>query len=252
MIILDELDYAKSLLKSYNYPKLKNLSILAKYFKYLGDKPATIRKKLIEYCHKNAFEWNDTLADWKIDSALGSIKNYKLRVPIAVPITKKEIENIKAVDNYDLEKFLFVLLAYAKILKYNEVRIKPRKKPKPIGFFYVNERSSILFRVAHVGMGLKERGKALGYLYDNNYIDIGGYGSFILKYQEENSEVEVMVYDYNNIVLYYQRIKGEKIAGCECGRLFLKKTSRHSLCPVCWKEKRRGDDKNRKREKRSQ
>jgi hypothetical protein len=238
VIILDELEYAKTLIEDKQYPKLKNLVIIAKYLKYNGDKPAVIKNKLISYCKENALNWNETMGEWKIYTAIKETKKHKLRIPISIPITKREIENIRLVNNYELEKFLFVLLVYAKILKYNDTRIKPRKKPQTLGFLYVNEKVTKLFKEAHLNVRKDIRQKYLQELYSLGYIDQTNRGSFVVKYGCDESDMELTIIDYNNIVLYYQRLCGEKIAGCECGKLFLKKTSRHSLCPICWKKKR--------------
>jgi hypothetical protein len=181
--------------------------------------------------------WNETTGDWKIRTAIKETKKHRLRVPIAIPVTKKEIENIKSVKNYELEKFLFVLLVYAKILKYNDTRIKPRKKSPSLGFLYVSEKIIRLFKEAHLNVRKEMRQKYLQELYSAGYIDQTGHGAFVVKYGCDESDMELMISDYNNIVLYYQRLHGEKIAGCECGKLFLKKTQRQSMCPTCWKKK---------------
>lgn len=241
VIILDELEYAKTLIEDKQYPKLKNLIIIAKYLKYNGDKPAVIKDKLISYCKENALNWNETIGESKLNKALKETKKHRLRTPIPIPITKKEIENIRLVKNYALEKFLFVLLAYAKILKYNDTRIKPRKKPQTLGFLYVNEKITKLFKEAHLNVRKDTRQKYLQELYSLGYIDLTNRGSFVVKYGCDESDMEIVISDYNSIVLYYQRLHGEKIAGCECGKLFLKKTQRQSMCPTCWKKKRLRD-----------
>jgi len=250
-IILDELEYAKTLIEDKQYPKLKNLIIIAKYLKYNGDKPAVIKNKLIDYCKKNALNWNEATGWWIINTALKETKKHRLRIPIPIPVTKKEIENIKSIKNYGLEKFLFVLLVYAKILKYNDTRIKPRKKPQFLGFLYVSEKITKLFKEAHLNVRKEMRQKYLQELYSAGYIDQTGHGAFVVKYGCDESDMELMISDYNNIVLYYQRLCGEKVAGCECGKLFLKKTSRSSLCPRCWKKKRLRENVENMRKNRS-
>jgi hypothetical protein len=71
LIILDENQYAQQLLETKkDYPKLRNLIVLAKYYKSLGDKPKTIKEKLIEYCLQRDKFWNESVQGWKLKIAI--------------------------------------------------------------------------------------------------------------------------------------------------------------------------------------
>lgn len=218
--------------------KLKDLVLLAKYFSYEGLTTQEIRNQLKLLCRKVDYTWNETTQDWKIKVALREMKKRTIRTAIPIPITVDEVEKIKKINDYALEKILFVLLVYGKILKYNNTRIKPKRKPVLLGLFYVNESSTNIFSVARVEVRKKQRNEMMHRLYDSGYIDATKYNGFLLKYVYENSPTAFMVEDYENIILYYQREKGEKISGCSCGRLFLAKTSRDGLCHKCKQEKR--------------
>ena len=105
-------------------------------------------------------------------------------------------------------------MVYAKILKYNDTIIKPRRKPRILGLFYVNEKANNIFSVARVSMNKKERNNSLHKLYNLGYLDATKYSGFLIKYIYETSSTIFEVTDYDNIVLYYQREHGEKIVGC--------------------------------------
>jgi len=241
-IILDELAYAKTLLKTKNfgnYIKLRDLVLLAKYFYYSGMDTRETKKQLRVLCKNVDKDWNETTQGWKLKVSIRESKKRRLRTPMPVPITKAELDKIKEIKNYVLEKILFIFLCYSKILKYNTVIIKPRKKPILLGLFYANERAGNIFNVAKVDVRKKQRNEMIHLLFEKGYIDATRYNGFLIKYVYEDSPTEFMVEDYENLVLYYQKYCGEQIIGCSCGRLFLKKNSRSGLCPICKQEKRK-------------
>ena len=137
-IILDELAHIEKLIKSKNfgkYIKLRDLILLAKYFVYLGYDAHTIKTELIKICKYVDKNWNETLQGWKVDVSIREAGKRRLRTAIPIPITYDELVMIKQINNYALERVLFVFLAYSKILKYNNTLIKPRKRPRLLGLF---------------------------------------------------------------------------------------------------------------------
>jgi len=250
MIILDEMDYAEKILEEKSYPKLKDLVILAKYYKYKGYNQPEIKTALISFCQERESDWNEIRKSWKIKIAIEESEKYILRIPSRTPITKAELDAITQVDDYDKEKVLFILLVLAKFLKYNNTKIKVSRKPRQIGLYYVNEDFIRIFQHARVRSNKKYRNKVIHELYEDGYIDGTVYDGIVVKYVDEESPTELSVSDYENIVLAYQRYKGENIIGCTCGRLFVKKTKRY-LCPDCQKEKRLEDYRDNKRKKRA-
>jgi hypothetical protein len=240
-IILDELAHVEKLIKSKSfgkYLKLKDLILLAKYFVYLGYDARTIKTELIKICKYVDKNWNETLQGWKVDVSIREAGKRKIRTAIPIPITYDELLMIKQINNYALERVLFIFLAYSKILKYNNTLIKPRKRPRLLGLFYANEAPSVIFSLAKVNVRKSQREKMLHELFQHGYLDATRYGGYLIKYVYENSQTAFWIEDYENIVLYYQREKGEIVVGCQCGRLFLKRGSRSGLCPVCLRERR--------------
>jgi hypothetical protein len=243
MIILDELAYSENLLKFGSpkpYPVLGDIMILAKYWKYKNLKTHDIRLKLEEYCNKTDKDWNPVLSGWKIAKALNNIKLYRLRETFPVTITKAEVENIKKFNNYSHQKILFVLLFYAKFLKYANTRIAPTRKSRIINQFYVNEPFSNIVKVTGVSLRKDKRNAFLHDAYLKGFVDGTIYNTLLIKYVDEKSEPEIIVEDFENIVLYWQRYAGERIAACSsCGKLFVKRSNRHAMCRKCFVEHRR-------------
>jgi hypothetical protein len=239
-IILDELNHVEKLIKSKNfgkYLKLRDLILLAKYFVYLGYDVHTIKTELIKICKYVDKNWNETLQIWKVDVSIREAGKRKIRTAIPIPITYGELDAIKQIHDYALERILFIFLAYSKILKYNNTLIKPRKRPRLLGLFYVNEAPSAIFSLAKVNVRISQRQDMLHYLFQQGYLDATRYGGYLIKYVCENSQTALWIEDYENIILYYQREKGEQVIGCQCGRLFIKRGSRSVLCPICLREK---------------
>ena len=243
------MNYAEEIIEAKSYPKLKDLIILAKYYRYKGYNQSEIKTALISFCKERESDWNAIRKNWKIKIAVEESEKYNLRIPSKTPITKAELDAIEKVKDYDKEKILFVLLVLAKFLKYNNTKIKISKKPRQIGLYYVNEDLIKIFQHARIKSVKKYRNKLSHELYDSGYIDGTVYNGIVVKYVQEDSPTSLFVSDYENIVLAYQRYKGENIAGCSCGRLFIKKTKRY-LCPVCQKHKRMLDKRKSEQKRR--
>jgi len=241
-IILDERSFAENLLKTKkygrNYVPLKILVLLAKYFKYSGKETREIKKLLKEICKSVDPTFNETTQSWKIGASIREMKKRRIRTVIPIPITEAELEKIRAINDYDLQKVMFVFLVYSKVLKYNDTKIKPRKSPRVIGLFYTNEKDNVIFSVARVNVTKKKRKQMLHVLYDLKVLDANRWGGFQVKCAAEDSPTVFMVEDYENIVLYYQRFLGETVVSCSCGRLFLKKT-KSPFCHRCKQENRK-------------
>jgi hypothetical protein len=258
-VILDEYRYAQELLRE-RQEKLQNkdLIILAKFWRAEGLKPSKIKRNLLEYCQKtdkygSEFFWNK-----KIKWVFNESRKYRVQRPVNIYITEEELKSIKSVNDYQKEKILFVLLAFAKFKKHGNFKVSPSKRPRKLGLFYASLSPRDIFDLARVNVRKQKRFQILkelgdsGFIRQKSYTNRKGwsYGTVLLNYANEESPVGIALEDCDNFVLYYQRFCGEKVAGCSCGKLYLKKTSRHNLCPACWsmkrKEKKREWDKNNK------
>lgn len=256
MLILDELNFTKEMIKNKDYGKnyvsLKTLVLLAKYYYWEGQSTREVKKLLKEICKKTDRNYNETTQGWKFNIAIREAKKRKIRESIPIPITDAELEKIKSVGNYALERVLFILLFYSKVLKYNDTRIKPLRRPRLLGLFYVNERPNTIFSVAKVEIRKKQRNEALHFLYEKGFLDATKYNGFILKYVVEDSPTAFVIEDYESAILYYQRWKGEQVVGCECGKLFLKKSPKQIYCHKCKQEHRRETWRESRRKKKEE
>jgi hypothetical protein len=238
IIIIDEKAYAINLIShgsSTPYPKLKDVEILAKYWKYEGLETHEIHQKLNEYCIKTDPLFNMASSGWKIKKALNTIKLYRLRTTFPVVITKAEVATIQQFKDYNYQKVLFVLIVLAKYLKYSNTRIKPTTKTRLINDFYVNEKILNIVKISRISIRKEKRNQMLRAFFLAGVLDATTYNTLKIKCIDENSEPEIVVTDFENLVLYWCRFCGEKIAGCSnCGKLFLQRTAMQSKCRSCY------------------
>ena len=243
MIVLDELAYAQNLLlngSSKPYPILKDVVLLGKYWKYKGLETHEIKIKLEEYCKKTDKEWNKAISGWKITKAISATNQYRLRTTFPITVTKSEVETIKQFQDYSYQKVLFVLIVISKFLKYSNTKINPSKKLKVINEFFVNDEIQNIIKIAKISMRKAASNRMLHKFYLAGVLDGTTYNSLKIKCVNENSEPEILINDFSNLVLYWCRYSGEKIAGCSvCGKLFIKKSNRHAMCRSCFSEQRR-------------
>jgi len=117
--IFDELLYAEKLLANgfVKFMSRKDLIILAKFYFFKKLDEEQIRKKLNAFCYTYNPEYNEIIFGNSIDTAIKKSKQSKLSIPDDIVITKQEIDRIKKIGNYRVEKILFVILVCSKFYK---------------------------------------------------------------------------------------------------------------------------------------
>lgn len=235
-IIFDEHKYALKLLDNgfSKFMKYNDLFILAKYYRFMGFKTTQVRRYLQDFCEKFYPDYNDVIFGNKLDFATKKSEKFELRIPSEVFITLSEMEKIRSVKNYRLEKILFVMLMISRNNKIFRGNISE--------FYFVNENMSTIFALAKVYSTKKERNEIKHELYKLGFIeaipanakfDSNGKDNFRLFYADDKSEVDFTITDLDNMVLFYKPV-------CEvCGKEIEKKNNRHKMCSDCWKEKHR-------------
>lgn len=240
-MIFYEKDHAEKLLKTgfTSFMDYRDLSILAKYFKYIGKNKTQIRKSLLEFCEKFTPNFNEILSRNKIEDAIKTSDEYGLRLSIDVPVTSAEIDIIKNCGDYKRQKILFVMLVIAKYFKYNNTRFAPRDS-KYDNDFYINDTFINILKIAKVNVSKFERRDILYDLEQSQLItskktkrDI----SFKVNFICEDSDNSIVINDMNNIIGFYPFY-------CEkCGKE-TKKSKMRNICDQCYEEKRLLDMRN--------
>jgi hypothetical protein len=251
---LDEKQYAENLLiHGFSYfMSLRDLSVLAKYFYYLGHNKKEIECNLIKFCQKYNSSFNTIISNWVIKKSLTICKNYKLRIPMEVNITENELNTISQLDNYKYEKILFVMLVCAKNEKLNKTKIKEKrinadKISKYKNNFYVNSKFTEILKLAKVNISKDERNKILYDLNQMGLVEATHNGSFKINFVDitNATEVPVNVLSDDNMIDAYKQWKPKETIKCsECKCTIEKKSNRHTLCDNCYKEHRKEDNRN--------
>lgn len=248
MIFYEE-KHAKKLLESgfTSFMNYEDLSILAKYFKYIGKNKSQIRKSLVEFCEKHNPYFNEVLSRGKIDGALKSCEKFGLRLAIDVPVTISELDIIKNCGDYKRQKILFVMLVISKYFKYNDTRLTPKKNNNHDNDFYVNYKLIDILKMSQINISKVERKDIIYDLEQSHLITTiknrDGGTSFQINFIDENSEPSIVVSDMDNIISFYH------FYCSRCGKE-TNKARRHDLCDDCYKEKRREISRDIMREKR--
>jgi hypothetical protein len=239
-LIYDEKKEAEKLLSNgfSSFMSYKDLCTLARYFKYIGKNKTQIRKSLIDFCTKYNPEFNEILYRVNIEYAINNAQKYGLKLPILISITRSEIESIMKADGHNKQKILFVMLAFSKYSKYNNTRFDKSLYEKYGDNFYVNDKNTYVLKMAKVNMNKSSRINLFFELNKDGFIDPTFSGAYKLLYVNEESPVEIVIDDMDNLIDFFPLV-------CDnCGKKINKKSEKKNFCDECYKEKRREDIKN--------
>jgi hypothetical protein len=219
----------------------RDLNYLAKYWDHHGETPSQIRKNLIQFCMDNDKYFNEIQSRQKLRRALSQAKNYNLRFPNPVEITKSELNSIESLDNYKYEKFLFVMLVVAKFFKEHRSK-KVVQENAYDSYLYSNASMKDIKDIAGIAMTYKEWDTLKHELTVAALISPTRMGGkcWNIGFNSPDDEVIITVSDYRNPVSYYQEYKSEEMMDCAiCGVKTVRKSNRHKYCNLCWKSYRR-------------
>jgi hypothetical protein len=231
-MIFDEELYAIDLLKNGFKGILKwhDQLILAMYFRTLGFKPRQIKNKIIDFIIKNDAPYNEVLNGNSLDDAIKKSKDQKLKKAEPVFITKNEIEKIKTLNNYDLEKILFIMLVISRHRKNNSKSVYSE--------YYLSLKFVTILRQSKLYLTRKESDAIKFKLGELGFIEpcetywkkrTKVVDNFKLLYADENSEPEIIIKDLNKAIDYYPFL-------CQCcHKQIIRKNGTQKYCSSCAK-----------------
>jgi len=227
-MIFNQIKYAESLISNPpNKIQMGDLYVLKNYYRHLGLQKNQTMNKIKEYCLKCDPNFNFVLYRKMLDSIAKNFKKGKLRVPKDIYVTKKEIVEIKSLNDYKQEKVLFILLVLSKIYNNDDNN------------FYANMKFSKVIKMAKVTLSKAEKIKIIHDLEMSGLVSsnmVSGY--FKINFVDLSSEPLIEITDLDNIIDYYPFY-------CKkCGKQLEKINYKKELCDNCYKEKRREDIKN--------
>jgi len=235
-IVFNELEYSENLLEKgfKDFISWEDLSILSRYFRYQGQKRAEIKKSIVEFYKKFSY-YNEQVVGEKIDNAIKKSEKSPLRISTSVTITENEVQRIRSLKNYKLEKVCFVMLVLSRANKiaYNSSSSR----------YYLSMNFSEILEMANVRASRDERGE-IKYILSNGSMvrapEVNRMAPFNSRemhemiFIDENSGSGIIVTDLNNISSFYPQ---ECI---QCGQEMpdKKRGKRSNLCNKCYKDER--------------
>lgn len=233
------------------------LKVLAKYFKYLGQKPKEREESLYEVCKKHLADFNKVSYFRRINAALNYAKkkDSELIVVESVPVYKSELDYINSLDIlHYYKKVVFTLLILSRLSKQVQT-IRDASKVNSEFFFGGNQRNYQELKLSSKTPQQSKRNKIkgihdiIGDLDKEGIIEIRGRGYIRLSfaYSLLPDELAFEVTTFDDIGYYYDLHTGEnKIKKCEeCGKLIKVKSNRTRNCTLCSDAIRK--DQNRKK-----
>jgi len=241
-IIFNELKYSENLLKEgfKDFISWEDLCILSRYFRYKGQKRSEIKKSIIEFYKKFSY-YNEQVVGEKIDNAIKKSEKSPLRISTSVTITENEVQRIRSLKNYKLEKICFVMIVLSRANKIAYSSSSSR--------YYLSMNLAEILEIANVQATKNER-KELKYILSNGSMvrapEVNRMAPFNsremheLIFIEENSGSGINVTDFNNIVSFYPQ------KCIECGEEMPPQTKRlKEICDKCYRIKNLEDKKRR-------
>lgn len=247
-IIFDEFTYANELLLGgfVTRPKWSDLLILAKYYRYYGNKDAKVKQYLFDFCFKFNPEFNEVRHGSMIDYAVKASASTPLRFPMPVTLYQTELEKIHELSDYQLEKILFVMLVISRSAKSAGISLSSD--------YYINQNFTTILSLSRVFVNKDERNHIKHSFYEMGYIICpepsrqtvnNPKENFKLLYADETSASSIRVTDFTNIAAQYPFF-------CTvCGKTMARNSNRHRMCENCWKEKHRKLERERIKNKRN-
>ena len=250
-MIFNELEYAERMLKEgfLQDKYLMELKLLAKYYnKIKGLITDDIKIKLKEFCKKYLPEYNEILHLELISKAVhcGVQKKNTLVIVPFIPIMKNELEEIKKLNNLNLERLSFIALILSKTNKYMPISNRRKKNKNIIKGYYVNNYLfKDLFNYAGVICNKKERDILIDQLCETKLFNLTIFCALEVNFVDDINKPEFIIEYFDDLILEYLKYIGHNIVYCEnCGKSFIPSNNRHKFCKDCWKEKER--DNNRR------
>ena len=235
-IIFNELEHAENLLENgfKDYISWADLKILSNYFRYKGQKRSEIKKSIVRF-YKLFSHYNEQVVGEKIDLAIKKSERYPLRISISTMITEKEIEKIRSIKNYKLEKICFVMLVLSRSGRdaYNSSSSR----------YYLSMNFTEILEIANIQASKDER-RRLKYCLSNGSMvrapEVNRMALFNRRdmheifFMDETSGSGINVTDLNNIVSFYPQ------KCIECGEdMGLGWNRKRETCDKCYEKKRK-------------
>lgn len=239
MIIFDEKTYAENIIKNgYKNEKYINYDnlILVKYWKYVGFDEKKIRENLINIMIDFQNLYNGDILEYKVNRALNIGLKYDLLTDISIDITKNDIDIINQLEDIQIRKILFILLAIWKF----------KGKPKRFQISNID-----IMKLSGVKTNNEIFWGNIHSLIDSKLINMVEYKNkvyYTINFNNDDKMVDEVLFEinkYDNIIYYYlMLLEPDEYILCEKCGVPIKVLSNHQkYCSNCWKVIHKEQDK---------
>jgi DNA-directed RNA polymerase subunit RPC12/RpoP len=259
-IFVDEIAMAKRILENgfingnggRNY---WDLLCLGKYYKSLGMGEIRIKKALGDFCKSQIINSDEVDAFYDaryIKTVMPKIMSTDEWKPIPVQITLSELDAIRSIKNFRWQKVLFVMLVFAKELKYRAMSGMDedvKRRFARFGYYVADRYMGEIKEIAKVKMSNKHIMDVVIF----NLIKLGLTGgaedneSHItpLYFVNDHDVPTLVIDDFEHILEYYvDWIGGTEIFHCaDCGQECEKTGNKTQRCPSCAKKRKNEQNK---------
>jgi hypothetical protein len=243
-LIFDEVTEAKKILlnKDLEYFDLGKMTILAKYFYYIGKNTREVKSEIIDFCNSQHRIKYDEGDEDVILKAIKNSKKYKIRSPKTCVITQAELDEIGTIGDFKTERVFFVMICLSKYFMETNTAKNPKEQIEDNLIFW--KTTAELFRTARYSENFFNRNMILGVIERMGYIETRPNrertkNHIRIKTYYKNSEPVIFFDNPEFVYKLYKAYKDKKIMRCEvCGNSTVKNSNRQSMCEKCWKENR--------------
>ncbi len=217
------------------------IEVLAKHYFGIGQNKEQVLSSIDSFMSNNYSGYVFTKWQRSIKRIINSIyrkNDFELIHVDMTNVYEKEINEIRAIKNLNLEKLAFSLLVYAKI--FNQINKNKNN--------WVNADLKEVLNDARINTTRVEGALMVKELYNMDLVrpsKIVDNTNIKVLFADLHGDVAIEVCDFRDIVYYYLKYIGDVIGNCEvCGRLIRLTSNRQRYCRECWREHRNKYQKN--------
>ena len=209
----------------------------------LGYGSAKAKTELIKFCNENSDNFNVITNSNLVNDVVRIAEKNRFKKVDSVQITVGEIDKIKSIRNFEYQKVLFVLLVFAKALKFTFTKTNKKASGRvPIGYYVSNGFLPKIKKISGIRASKKNFLFLLHELSNESLIESTYFDSIRVLFVQEKGIQAITVDDFDNIVEFYIKYCGGELYYCSnCDSENKKIGNKKDLCNDCRTEKRKED-----------
>jgi hypothetical protein len=227
LIIFNEKDQYDILIKNgfKRFVNLRDLSILARHYNSQGDSREQIKSKLISFSKKWAPQFNESKNECKILQAIDNVSKEKISSNLVI-FSKTELDNITKLENFKLQKLIFILMCLAKKDGHSYIYLNTE------GIYKLSE----IFELAEIKATKSEQEYFLYLLQKSGAIfcNLKPLLRYDLLWCDNFSQKILELKPCAEMILEFEKYIGKPIIRCQrCGKLTRVKSLTYKYCENC-------------------